>query len=193
METAFEFARLEQTLEERRQRVEAALRRLVTGGQAPAVDANACIGWEKRSVPADSAIADCDRLISSGKLKGAGLAKAFNERGLAWRRKGDLDLAIADYGEAIRHDPKLGDAYNNRGVAWIRKGDNERAIADLDNALRLAHDRTIKARAYQNRGSAHHATEQVEESHGVLPLNGGGRRRGDRRPRHCREARAAPG
>ena len=39
VETAFEFARLEQTLEERRLRVEAALRRLVTSGQAPLVDA----------------------------------------------------------------------------------------------------------------------------------------------------------
>src|SRR5262245_7610030 len=38
-ETTFEYARLEQTLEERRQRVEAALRRLVTSGQAPAIDA----------------------------------------------------------------------------------------------------------------------------------------------------------
>ena len=39
VETAFEFARLEQTLEERRQRVEAALRLFVTKGQAPAVEA----------------------------------------------------------------------------------------------------------------------------------------------------------
>jgi tetratricopeptide (TPR) repeat protein len=135
---------------------------LISAGEAPADDANTCLGWERRSIPADSAVAACDRLISSGKLKGTELAKAFNERGLAWRRKGDLDLAIADYGEAIRHDPKLGDAYNNRGVAWIRKGDNERAIADLDNALRLAQDKTIKARAYQNRGSAHHANKNFD-------------------------------
>jgi geranylgeranyl diphosphate synthase type II len=39
VEAAFEFARLEQTLEERRQRVEGALRRLVRPGQAPAVAA----------------------------------------------------------------------------------------------------------------------------------------------------------
>jgi tetratricopeptide (TPR) repeat protein len=135
---------------------------LISAGRAPADDANTCLGWEKRSVPADSAVAACDRLISSGKLKGTELAKAFNERGLAWRRKGDLDLAIADYGEAIRHDPKLADAYNNRGVAWIRKGDNERAIADLGNALRLAQDKTNKARVYQNRGSAYHANKDFD-------------------------------
>jgi len=39
VETSFEFARLEETLEERRQRVEAALRRLVGRGRAPAVEA----------------------------------------------------------------------------------------------------------------------------------------------------------
>jgi hypothetical protein len=135
---------------------------LISAGEAPADDANTCLGWERRSIPADSAVAACDRLISSGKLKGTELATAFNERGLAWRRKENLDLAIADYGEAIRHDPKLGDAYNNRGVAWIRKGDNECAIADLDNALRLVQDKTIKARAYQNRGSAHHANKNFD-------------------------------
>ena len=39
VETASEFARLEQTLEERRLKVEAALRRLVVPGRAPAVEA----------------------------------------------------------------------------------------------------------------------------------------------------------
>ncbi len=38
VEASLEFARLEQTLEDRRQRVEAALRRLVVRGQAPAVE-----------------------------------------------------------------------------------------------------------------------------------------------------------
>ena len=52
-------------------------------------------------------------------------------RGIAWRRKGDLDRAIADYDQAIRLNPTAA-AYNNRGSAWHAKGENERAIADLN-------------------------------------------------------------
>jgi tetratricopeptide (TPR) repeat protein len=133
---------------------------LISAGQAPADDANTCVEWMNRI--ADSAIAACDRLISSGKLKGAELAKAFDGRGRAWVHKGDHDLAIADYSEAIRHDPTYSNAYNNRGVAWFKKGDNERAIADFDNALRLAQDETIRAQAYQNRGSAHHKKKDFD-------------------------------
>ena len=44
-------------------------------------------------------------------------AIAFHNRGLAYRAKGDLVRAIADYDEAIRLDPKYALAFNNRGIA----------------------------------------------------------------------------
>jgi len=46
--------------------------------------------------------------------------------------KGDSDRAIADYGEAIRIDPKYAAAYGNRGNAYRGTGDNERAIAEWE-------------------------------------------------------------
>lgn len=42
---------------------------------------------------------------------------AFVNRGIAYRRVGDLDRAIRDYDEAIRLNPQAADAFNNRGNA----------------------------------------------------------------------------
>ncbi|MDP7204271.1 MAG: tetratricopeptide repeat protein, partial [Pirellulaceae bacterium] len=41
-----------------------------------------------------------------------------NNRGLARAASGLLDLAIADFSEAIRLDPQLAAAYNNRGFVY---------------------------------------------------------------------------
>jgi tetratricopeptide (TPR) repeat protein len=62
---------------------------------------------------------------------------AFSNRGSAYSDKGDNDRAIADYGEAIRINPKQIKAIYNRGVAWLEKGDNDRAIADYTEVIRL--------------------------------------------------------
>jgi lipoprotein NlpI len=64
-------------------------------------------------------------------------AIACNNRGLAYRDKGDLDRAVADFNEAIRLDPEFALAYNNRGLAYRDKGEFDRAIADFNEAIRL--------------------------------------------------------
>ena len=45
-------------------------------------------------------------------------AQAYNNRGLAYFEKGQYDLAISDYSEAIAIDPKNAAAYYNRGDTW---------------------------------------------------------------------------
>jgi lipoprotein NlpI len=64
-------------------------------------------------------------------------AIACNNRGLAYRGRGELDRAIGDFNEAIRIDPKFALAYNNRGLAYRDKGELDRAIADHTEAIRL--------------------------------------------------------
>src|SRR5689334_10179029 len=85
----------------------------------------------------DAAIVDCTPTIISDKAKGRYLAALLNNRGAAYRAKGDNERAVADLNEAIRLDPKLAMAYNNRGAYYNEQGDNDRAIADYNQAIRL--------------------------------------------------------
>ena len=74
---------------------------------------------------------------------------AYINRGIAFRRAGSLDLAIRDYGEAIRLNPGEADAFNNRGNAYRDRGQFDLAMRDYDAALRL---NPRYAHAYNNRG-----------------------------------------
>jgi len=67
-------------------------------------------------------------------------AKEYVARGDAYYDNGDLDLAIADYTEAIRLDPNDVGAYFNRGLAYADSGDFDPAIADITEVIRLNPD-----------------------------------------------------
>ena len=64
------------------------------------------------------AIADYDRAIQLNPA----FADAYNNRGAAFRGKGDLDRAIADYQAALRIDPRFETAAENlAAVQALRK------------------------------------------------------------------------
>jgi tetratricopeptide (TPR) repeat protein len=65
----------------------------------------------------DLRIRGCTAAIQSDKWRGEDLAWAYNNRGNAYKDKGEVDRAIADYDQALRLDPKYVKAYINRGVA----------------------------------------------------------------------------
>ena len=75
----------------------------------------------------------------------------YSGRADVWEHLGELDIAIADYNEAIRLSPDDGAAYGNRGSAWRAKGEYDKAIADYNEAVRLDPKYVT---AYHNRGSA---------------------------------------
>ncbi len=100
----------------------------------------------------DIRIAACTRNIQSGRFTGRNLAVAFTNRGLAYKRKGQWDRAIADYSEAIRLKSDDAQAFNNRGNAYFHKGQLDRAIKDYDDAIRLQPD---LAEAFSNRGNVY--------------------------------------
>src|SRR5258708_9370186 len=79
----------------------------------------------------------CTQSINSGKWTGRNQAMNYTNRGNGYREKGDLDHAIADFGEAIQIDPKHVMAFNNRGVVYSYKGDRDRAISDFNEAIRI--------------------------------------------------------
>jgi tetratricopeptide (TPR) repeat protein len=78
-------------------------------------------------------------------------AAAFDNRGTAYRLKGDLDLAIADYTRAIELNPGYAAAYNSRGLANASKGDYARALADVTKAGELVPNAKPRSREIKTR------------------------------------------
>jgi hypothetical protein len=64
----------------------------------------------------DLAIATCSGAIDSRRYTGQSLAQLYTARGVAYRAKGDLDRAMADFNESMRVDPQYARAYTTRGI-----------------------------------------------------------------------------
>jgi lipoprotein NlpI len=61
-------------------------------------------------------------------------SSGYLARGIAWRRIGDYDKAIADFTKALSFRPHEARILVNRGFAYLAKGEYELALADLDKA-----------------------------------------------------------
>ena len=74
----------------------------------------------------DKAIADFKEAIHLNGKDNTSLSDAYTCRGHAYRRKGDLERAIADCTEAIRLHPNDFYAYDLRGRGLPKKGEIEK-------------------------------------------------------------------
>jgi len=84
----------------------------------------------------------CNELLAM-KLSPANRASAFVNRGLAYYKDNKFDLAIADYTESIRINPKQSTAYSNRAAAHATLKDFLAALQDVDRALAIKPDNAI--------------------------------------------------
>jgi tetratricopeptide (TPR) repeat protein len=50
---------------------------------------------------------------------------------------GQYDMALKDYGKAIKLEPNYAFAYASRGVAYNQKGQKGQAMKDLNKAISL--------------------------------------------------------
>ena len=81
----------------------------------------------------DTVIRGCTERIR----RESGDAAAYNNRGVAYGEKGEVDRAIADYTKAIQINPKFADAYANRCRAYNHKKEQGRAITDCNKAIEI--------------------------------------------------------
>jgi tetratricopeptide (TPR) repeat protein len=88
-------------------------------------------------------------------------AGAFLDRGMLFAGRGDYDLAIEDYTQAIRLDTNNSAAYFNRGIAYYFKSDYDRAITDYTQAIKLDPN---DASAYYNRGIAYRNKDDYDRA-----------------------------
>src|SRR4051812_36557498 len=109
----------------------------------------------------DLAIGGCTAIIQSGKESEKSLAVAFDNRGLAYRRKDQYGRAIDDYGQAIRLDPSAASAFYGRGTLYLETGQYDLAIADFNEAIRLDPQFTS---AFNNRGNAFAMQRQYDRA-----------------------------
>ena len=77
------------------------------------------------------------------------LVPAYNNRGIAYRKKGEFDNAINDYAKAIEMNPQDADAYNDQEITCRRKGEFDAAIQDFNKAIEV---NPQDANAYNDRG-----------------------------------------
>lgn len=111
---------------------------------------------------ADQKISGCTAVIQSGKFDANGTAMAYFSRGNAYKSRGDLDNAIADYTHAIRISRKpFQGAIINRANSYEEKGDLDHAIADYSQALQIWPD---FARAWWLRGLVYYANGDYDRA-----------------------------
>ncbi len=89
------------------------------------------------------------------------IAEGYNNRGVAWQYRGDLDRAIEDYNKALEIFPDYFQAHNNRGVALVKKGEYKQAMVDFNRALELSPG---YAKAYYNRGYVWHQQGNLDRA-----------------------------
>jgi len=80
-------------------------------------------------------------------------------RGNSYYYSKKYDLAIADFNQALKPDPKIALPYNNRGLVYYFLKKYDLAIADFNQALKL--DPKI-ALAYSNRGFVYYNLKKYE-------------------------------
>src|SRR4051794_33699547 len=105
----------------------------------------------------DTQIDGCTIIINSKAATPRSLAIAYNNRGNAHYRMGQLDLAIQDYNRAVEIDPRHASAFNNRGVVHRKKGEYQRAIADFDQSIQINPN---YAGAFGNRADTYRAMRE---------------------------------
>src|SRR5215203_2877110 len=62
------------------------------------------------------------------------LTEAFNNRGLAFSGKGDLENAIEDFNKTIELSPNFSKGFYNRAVLFARRNEFEKSISDFNKA-----------------------------------------------------------
>jgi tetratricopeptide (TPR) repeat protein len=123
----------------------------------------------------DVIIAGCTAVIEANKNPDRRLAIALNNRGVAYKAKGDFDHALQDYDLAVRLDPYAANHYNNRGVIYRIKGDLGSAVEDYAKAIALKPDYVAsyynRALAYLDMGQFNKALADFNFVIWVNPLN----------------------
>jgi tetratricopeptide (TPR) repeat protein len=125
--------------------------------------AEAC---SKAAIAGGSALSSqalCTQALNEEILTRRDRAGTFVNRGILKMRRGEMAPALADFDEAARYQPNLGDIYVNRGAALIAQHRYADGLADLNKSLALGVGEPAKA--YYNRAIAYEALDDVKSAY----------------------------
>jgi len=119
------------------------------------------LGACQATPPAEECFVRGNVLLDEGDARGAieaytealeqnpKLARAYNNRGLAYATLREYGFALADYDDCLALPEPFAEAYYNRGVARFRLGRKGEAVVDFTEAIKL---NPQYARAFVGRG-----------------------------------------
>src|SRR5262249_47664220 len=82
------------------------------------------------------AIIGCTTIIRNA-TSAAVKANAYSNRAMAYANRGQNDLALADFEEAVKTDPKNLSVLRNRGDFYVAIADYKRALDDYNQAIAI--------------------------------------------------------
>ena len=86
-------------------------------------------------------------------------AESYFNQGLKYRNQRKYDLAIAEFNQAIKLNPKYAEAYYNRGNIYNNQGKYDLALAEFNQAIKF---KPKYAKAYYNRGLVYKTQRNIE-------------------------------
>ena len=131
-------------------------RQVQTGLAAVLIVVLAAVSWQRTAV-----YQNINALWADTIAQNPACWMAYNNLGLTYYRKGDLDDAMAQYQKALAINPHLAEPHNNLGNALIRQGKINDALAEYEAALAIDPD---LSRAYNNIGNALLQTGRIDEA-----------------------------
>ena len=101
-------------------------------------EARTLLGWIDLEVKRDygSAIEEYTRVV---ELR-PDLPEAYNNLGVAFRKKGDFDKALESFSQALKLRQDYSEARSNRGWVYVEQGKWREARGDFEQALRINPD-----------------------------------------------------
>ncbi len=92
-------------------------------------------------------------VTAGSRAKGVSAREAFE--------RGDFNLAIIDWSEAIQIDPESVAAYHGRGAAYYHRGEFDQAIVDFDEAIHL---KPGLSESFNGRGAAYYRRGDLDKA-----------------------------
>lgn len=133
-----------------------------TWSDAVGVTWSDCI--QQDALDADRKIAGCSKAIEDTEnINTDERATAYVFRGHAYSSKNELELAIADFNQAIELKPGFAVAYFLRGRAHFDRNELDRAIIDFDKYVEIDSGAFMKD-AYYFRASAYGRKGQLDRA-----------------------------